>query len=176
MEIIALDSAEAAEHLPALVELLRDAVDGGASVGYLPPLDPAEAEAYWRGVLAALDTAHRILLVAVEDGQLVGTVQLALESRPNGSHRAEVSKLLVHSAHRRRGIGQALMRTLEDTARIAGRTTLVLDTLQGDAGEQLYRRLGYLIAGVIPQYARVGDGSLQPTVLYYKLLETSQVL
>lgn len=170
MEIVSLDSAEAAAQLPALVELLRDAVDGGASVGYLPPLDPAEAEAYWRGVIAALDTPYRLLFVAVEDGRPVGTVQLAMESRPNGSHRAEVSKLLVHSAHRRRGVGQALMRTLEGAARIAGRTTLVLDTLQGDAGEPLYQRLGYQIAGVIPQYARVGDGSLQPTVFYYKLL------
>lgn len=170
MEIIALDAAEAAARLPALVELLRDAVDGGASVGYLPPLDAAEAEAYWRGVIAALDTPYRLLLVAVEGGQVVGTVQLAMESRPNGSHRAEVSKLLVHSAHRRRGVGQALMRALEDAARIAGRTTLVLDTLQGDAGERLYQRLGYHVAGVIPQYARVGDGSLQPTVFYYKLL------
>lgn len=170
MDIISLDSAEAAVRLPALVALLRDAVDGGASVGYLPPLDPAEAEAYWRGVIAALDTPYRLLLVAVEDDQIVGAVQLAMESRPNGSHRAEVTRLLVHSAHRRRGVGMALMRALEDAARIAGRTTLVLDTLQGDAGEQLYRRLGYLIAGIIPQYARVADGSLQPTVLYYKLL------
>jgi len=44
----------------------------------------------------------------------------------------------------------------------------VLDTLLGDPAEQLYLGLGYISAGVIPHYAAIGDGSLQPTHLFYR--------
>ena len=34
--------------------------------------------------------------------------------------------------------------------------------------ERLYLGLGYQSAGVIPHYAQVADGSLQPTHLFYR--------
>ncbi len=63
------------------------------------------------------------------------------------------------------------MAALERRAVREARTLLVLDTRQGDAAEQLYRRLGYSEAGVIPAYARSADGMLDATVFMYKLLE-----
>ena len=87
-----------------------------------------------------------------------------------GDARAEVSKVLVHSAHRRQGVGRALMLAIEAEAARAGRTTLVLDTRLDDAGEALYTSLGYQRAGVIPNYARSADGTLHATVVMYKLL------
>jgi GNAT superfamily N-acetyltransferase len=145
-------------------------VDGGASVGFLPPLDPAEAATYWDGVAAALAEGARVLLLSHHDGRPVGTVQLDLAMRPNGLHRAEVSRLMVHRAARRHGIGRALMLAIEERARALGRTTLVLDTRQGDPSERLYQALGWQLAGAIPRYARSADGSLHTTALYYKLL------
>jgi ribosomal protein S18 acetylase RimI-like enzyme len=92
--------------------------------------------------------------------------------RANGLHRAEVAKLMVHRAARRRGIARALMLALEDHARRLGRTTLVLDTRQGDPSERLYQSLGYQLAGAIPEYARSADGTLDATAIYYRLLKT----
>jgi ribosomal protein S18 acetylase RimI-like enzyme len=94
-----------------------------------------------------------------------------MASRPNGKHRAEITKLMVHTAARGQGIGQALMQAIEQEARLAGRTTLILDTRKGDPSEQLYLKLGYTRAGVIPEYARSADGSLHTTVFMYKLLK-----
>jgi acetyltransferase len=170
MQIERFTSDRAARCLPDLTLLIQDAVDGGASVGFLPPLSKKEAEQYWRDVVTQLSGSYRILLAALAEEQIIGAVQLQLESRANGSHRAEVSKLLVHSAYRRQGIGRALMLALEEAARQLGRTTLVLDTRQGDPSEHLYRGLGYQVAGVIPAYARSADGSLHATVFLYKLL------
>jgi acetyltransferase len=62
------------------------------------------------------------------------------------------------------------MATVERAAHDARRTLLVLDTRQGDPSERLYQKCGYTRAGVIPRYARNGDGGLDATVLYYKLL------
>lgn len=39
-----LAAAEAAEERPWLIELLQDAVESGASVGFLPPLNSADAK------------------------------------------------------------------------------------------------------------------------------------
>ncbi|HMK72656.1 MAG TPA: GNAT family N-acetyltransferase [Myxococcaceae bacterium] len=160
----------AAELRGPLVELLRDAVDTGASVGFLPPLGSEEAGEYWHGVEQALTGGRRELLVADLDGRVAGTVQLELAAFPNGRHRAEVLKLLVHGSARRRGIGRALMREAEEVARSHGRTLLVLDTLQGHPAEHLYLALGYVRVGAIPGYARVGSGALEPTVVYYRTL------
>ena len=157
-------------HRPALVALLQDAVDGGASVGFLPPLGAEEARAYWESVAAALEDGGRRLWVARAAGDIVGAVQLDLAEQANGHHRAEVIKLMVVSAARRQGIGRLLMEVAEAGARRLGRTTLVLDTRQGDPSETLYRVMGWQPAGTIPRYARSADGTLHTTAFYYKLL------
>ena len=48
--ITRLNAAEAAEARSLLIELPRDAVEGGASVGFPPPLAGGEADGYWCGV------------------------------------------------------------------------------------------------------------------------------
>ena len=106
-----------------LVELLRDAVDSGASVGFLAPLTTAVAADYWQGVRDELD-AGRVLFCAYRDARLVGTVQLAPAGKPNARHRAEVQKLLVLQAYRGQGIGSELMRSIEAKALQLGRSLL----------------------------------------------------
>src|SRR5262249_7719127 len=169
IEVVGAD--QAAREIAGLVGLLKDAVDSGASVGYLPPLGESESEAYWRGVVVDGRGGSCVLLGAREtDGTLVGTAQLLLAMRPNGSHRAEVAKVIVHTKARRRGIGRALMLALEERARRLGRTTLVLDTRRGDPSERLYTSVGYTLAGVIPRYAKSADGALDPSAFYYRVL------
>jgi acetyltransferase len=115
----------------------------------------------------------RILSVAFLEGQIAGAVQLSLEPRANGNHRAEVMKLMVHRRSRGRGIGKALMSHVEEVARKNGRTLIVLDTRSGcgDVAEQLYYKLGYKKGGVIPRYARSACGTLHDTVFMYRKLE-----
>lgn len=147
-----------------LTELLIRVVEEGASVGFLAPLSYDEASAYWEDVLGPGVT----LWVAVQDGQMIGTVQLQCAMKANGRHRAEVAKLMVDPASRRGGIGRALMQHLEPKAKEKGRTLLVLDTREGDPSNKLYQSLGYIQAGVIPDYAISSNGQLDGTVLYYK--------
>jgi ribosomal protein S18 acetylase RimI-like enzyme len=154
--------------LPHLIHLLQDTVASGASVGFLPPLSTEDAQQYWRTVFEEVQKYACVLLVAREVGQIVGSVQLALATKPNARHRAEVQKLFVLSSQRRRGVGRALMQAVEQAARDGQRTLLVLDTRQGDSAEQLYRTLGYCEVGVIPGYAHSVAGTLDSTVIFYK--------
>lgn len=169
--IEALDADAARREQAPLVALLRNVVDDGGSVGFLPPLTAEEAREYWEGVAAAVKAGSRCLWVARDAGSIIGTVQLDLEQRANGDHRAELIKLMVHTRGRRRGLGRALMLAAQGEARRRGRRTLVLDTRQGDPSEALYRSLGWTFAGAIPQYARSANGALHATALYYLLLD-----
>jgi GNAT superfamily N-acetyltransferase len=163
-----LSSEAAKANIAALADLLQDAVDSGASVGFLPPLGVLEARDYWCEVTAALDGGNRILIAAFLDAEVVGAVQLDLAARPNALHRAEVMKLFVHRRARRQGIGTVLMKAVENCAGERDRSLLVLDTREGDPSEQLYVSLGYRRAGVIPRYARSASGELHGTVFFYR--------
>jgi GNAT superfamily N-acetyltransferase len=174
LEIESLSPAGVKARRAALIDLLRDAVESGASIGFLPPMSEAEAGEYWETVATATGEGSRIVLAA-HDAELglVGSAQLDLAMRENARHRAEVSKVMVHRQARRRGVGRALMLALEGQARRLGRTTLILDTRQGDPSEALYQGLGWTFAGAIPAYARSATGALDATAYYYKLLDSA---
>jgi GNAT superfamily N-acetyltransferase len=163
-----LDAAAAATAERRLAEILCACVDAGASVSYLPPLAPEVARAFWKRMAADVAAGTRILLAAWEEATLVGTVMLEFASSPNQPHRAEVQKLLVHPAARRRGVARALMGRLEAEALRAGRTLLTLDTRADDAAETLYRGMGWHPVGRIPGYALNADRTPCDTVIFWK--------
>ncbi len=163
--------APTAAERSALHALLRDSVENGASVGYVVPVSEDHIESFWTGVLAEAASGERVLLVA-ENGQgIVGSAQLSPCGKPNGRHRAEVQKVMVHSQARRQGVGRTLMAALEAEARAAGRWLLVLDTETDSNGQQLYAATGYQAAGVIPDFAiaTIGEGLVPTTYMYKKL-------
>ncbi len=169
LRIERLDAGGVEAHLDELAAVLVDCVDGGASVGFLPPLAHERAVEFWRQQAAGAGDGTAPVFVARLGGPIVGTVQLKLAQFENQSHRADVAKLLVHSTVRRRGVAEALMARAEDEARTCGRWLLVLDTLDGSDAERLYRRLGWRPAGSIPDYALVPGGSAATTVLWKRL-------
>jgi len=143
--------------LKMLAEVLHANVHAGAAVSFVVPFSGEDALAFWQDqVLPAVLRGARCVVIArtgEEGDEIVGTVQLLIDTPPNQPHRAEVAKLLVHPKARRKGIGRALMIELERLARFHARTLLTLDTSNGDAAEPLYRSLGFVVAGVIPGYA-----------------------
>ena len=167
-DLVRLTAPDIHAQLPGLVTLLEDAVNHGASVGFLRPLDPSLAHAYWRDVAGAVAAGSRILIAAREAGEVVGSVQLDLSPKQNGRHRAEVQKLLVLARCRRRGIARDLMQAIEAEARHAGRTLLVLDTESGSDAVAFYDSQGWDRCGSIPDFALSADGVPTPNILYFK--------
>ncbi|MFS8352287.1 GNAT family N-acetyltransferase [Bacillus nitratireducens] len=149
-----------------LSKLLKTVVDDGASIGFLPPLEQQEAINYWQTVLAP----EVILYVAKINNEVAGSVQLHLVTKPNGTHRAEISKLMTHPNFRRNGIGRSLMKKAEERAKQENRSLLVLDTREGDPSNKLYKSLDYREVGKIPEYAISPNGELDATVIYYKMI------
>jgi GNAT superfamily N-acetyltransferase len=166
MNIRRIDQASN-EDIEGLCEVLADCVEGGASVSFMQPMTREKALRFWRGVAQSAARGERVLLVAQEGVRILGTVQVVLDQPENQPHRADISKMLVHRAARRGGLGEALMRAAEAAARERGKSLLVLDTASADA-ERLYERCGWKRVGVIPKYALLPQGGYCDTVYFYK--------
>src|SRR5437667_582553 len=96
--------------------------------------------------------------------------QLILDLPENQPYRADLAKMLVHRRARRQGLGAALLRAAEATARECGKTLRVLDAVTGGDGARLYERLGWVRVGDIPGYALMPRGELCSTTVYYRKL------
>ena len=168
--IVILDAAQASNAVSALADVLLDCVEGGASVSFMLPLARQTAEDFWHAVAQGVAAGDRHLLAAYEGDELVGTVQVVPAAQENQPHRGDISKMLVKSAARGKGIGAALMLAAEDVARRAGLTLLMLDTTTGMSGDRLYTRLGWTMFGQVPGHALMPDGAMSDTSFFYKVL------
>jgi ribosomal protein S18 acetylase RimI-like enzyme len=151
-----------------LSDMLIEAVALGGSVSFMHPLQPAAADAFWDGALAAAGREERIILGAWDGEVLAGTVTLLLDCAPNQPHRAEIAKMMTRLSHRGRGVATALMRSAEDLAIKRNRTLLVLDTATDGGASGLYEKLGFTLAGEIPDYAFKPHGGLSGALFYWK--------
>ena len=154
----------------ALERLLIDAVNSGASIGFIAPLSLEDARLYWLQVAQDLMQENRLLLSFFKQNTLAGTVQLSLCQKPNGLHRADIEKLMVHTDFRQQGIGRELLKFAEKIAVEHGRKLLVLDTRTNDAASYLYRQQGYIEVGEIPQFVTNSKNEFESTTIFYKLL------
>jgi len=162
--LAAVDDAQVEQ----LAAVLIDCVEGGASVSFMLPLTRERAVAFWRGVARGVAAGHRALLVAEDAQGICGTVQLVFDLPENQPHRGDLAKMLVSRRARRQGLGAALVRAAEATARGYGKTLLVLDTVTGSDAERLYAKLGWERVGEIPRYALWPQGGFCSTTVFYR--------
>ena len=91
-----------------------------------------------------------LVLVAVEDGRVLGSATLELDERieedepPLPPDEAHIRMLGVHPDERGRGVARALMRECFDRAREAGRTRMTLHTTQRmKSARSMYEAMGF---------------------------------
>ena len=147
-----------------LAALLVDTVEGGASVGFLLPLDHDEAAAWWREVLAdeltdtwvardddGADRRRRAPHPGVE-------AELAAPRRDLQAHgRAAAptagSRVAADGRRRARGLGRADLRLL------------LLDTETDSPAQPFYVARGWRVVGVIEDYAATPYGEPAATTI-----------
>ncbi len=163
-----INADETRARISDLCEVLSDCINGGASLGFMLPFEPKDALGYWHEIADAVAKGNIILAVAEVNGQVVGSVQVGLATKPNQPHRGDLMKLLVHRSARGLGLSRKLMEAVEAEAARRGRTLLVLDTATGSEAENIYPRFGWERVGVIPDYAMWPEGGFCGTTLFYK--------
>jgi ribosomal protein S18 acetylase RimI-like enzyme len=167
LEIALVTPADFDRVVEGLAEILSDAVNGGAAITFMQPFTVADGLQFWQErIFPAVAKGNRVLFASYANQVVVGSVQLDLKLPPNQPHRCDVSKMVVHSSARRRGVARQLMLALEVYAKSIGRSLITLDTRTGDAAEQLYGSLGFVKGGAIPNYAYDPDGRAQHGTTY----------
>src|SRR5207248_5857960 len=105
--------------VPELARLHAQAMAAGMALGAAPGADLQALEQSHRAALA--ETA-RIVLVAEQDGEVVGMAHIAPSGAANAAHRAEVQRVAVAEAARGTAVGRALMEAVEQAALAQGLT------------------------------------------------------
>lgn len=90
--------------------------------------------------LAGMDDSRAAFVIAHDASGAVGCAAL----RPLAKKRAEIKRMYVAPAARRKGVAREMMRALEEIARESGFSEIWLETgLRQPAAIQLYESLGY---------------------------------
>jgi GNAT superfamily N-acetyltransferase len=160
MEIVELDAAGIERHADELAQLLLDAHESNMALGMAAPLTRDVAAEAWRQLSG-------VLFAAVDDGVVVGAVNLAPATTPNGRHRAEVQKLAVRLDRRGDGIGAALLDTAVARGRELGLRLLWLTTHADTRSDSFYVRRGWTRMGVMPEYSQAPDGRYATNAFFY---------
>ena len=104
-------------------------------------------------------------LVAEADGRLLGWVHVTLADYVESGASAEIAGLVVDRAHRRQGIGAALMAAAEDWARDQRRTVMRLrSTITRTPAHRFYAGLGYSVVKTQYSFAKPLDAAGQEMV------------
>jgi ribosomal protein S18 acetylase RimI-like enzyme len=105
-----------------------------------PSATPANMEALTRIVESA---ATRLLIARDQNGEIVGTLTLAVFRTPTGM-RAWIEDVVVDSAERGRGFGQDLISSALAFAVEEGATTVDLTSRPSrEAANRMYNRIGF---------------------------------
>ena len=133
------DTTDAAAHLPAIRELIREY---GGSLGVDLCFQNIDGElAGLPGDYAAPGGA---LLLATVDGQPAGCGALRALADVDYANACEMKRLYVRRAFRGFGLGRLMAQQLMDLAMQAGYRTLLLDTLDDmESARGLYASMGF---------------------------------
>ncbi|MDO6415689.1 GNAT family N-acetyltransferase [Sphingomonas sp. BIUV-7] len=134
------DATEA--DLPAIVALLADDPLGALREDPSLPL----AASYGTAFAAIASAPHQRLIVAEEEGRVVGTLQLLLipAISRRGSWRGQIEGVRIAADRRGNGHGEAFVRWAADQCRSAGCVSVQLTSdASREAAHRFWRRLGF---------------------------------
>ena len=115
--------------------------------GFFRPPRPPGLSAH--DVMRMLQDPYRLLAVAEVAGEIAGLVHAQLYDTPpqpllTPRRRAHVDTLIVHEAHRRRGLGRALLDQAGAWAKHRGAAEVLLSLWHGNhTAQQFYAAIGF---------------------------------
>ncbi|MEV0368643.1 GNAT family N-acetyltransferase [Streptomyces sp. NPDC050636] len=159
---------------PSVTPELRDGVcalwadvsNADRAVGCVPPVTPEDVRPDLLQQLTAMAEGRARLLVGRdEDGRVVATAFLTLNTQRLMKHWLWVFTVMVHPTLQGQGIGRALMTAVADAARALDGIRGIRLTCRGGTGlSRFYTTCGYKEVGRVPGAIRVADDDFRDDV------------
>ncbi|QKZ05697.1 GNAT family N-acetyltransferase [Pseudomonas eucalypticola] len=137
--------------------------------------DVGEREAlpidWWEKRLNSGSDAADVVFAAFEGEDLLGVAGLSVERRKKASHKSTLFGMYVPLAHREKGIGYKLLRSVLAYAKSQSQLLLVqLTVTEGNRGAQgLYERMGFKPFGIEPLAVAVGQQFVSKVHMWHDL-------
>jgi L-amino acid N-acyltransferase YncA len=130
---------------PQVWPIVRDIIQAGATYTYDPAMTSELARAIW------VEPPPGHTVVAVRDGQVLGTAKMGPNRPGPGSHVSTASFMVGRQA-RGQGIGTALCEYALDWARSSGYAGMQFNAVAetNRSAIEIYERLGFSIVGTVP--------------------------
>ena len=139
---------------------------GGAAGFPFPPVDARHVAPAVDQLADQLDPQRSQILLALDNGTLMGWVVISRDANPLIAHWGTVNHLQTQPGHRNHGIGSALMHELRRIARDEmGLEQLHLAARGGVGLEDFYTRLGWRETGRWPNKLRLAPDDTRDEVL-----------
>lgn len=148
------------------MDLTNNVIRKSHSIGFLESLDFDTTKELLMGKIMKPMSA---LVVAYDDGTLIGTGYLGPSGYATTRHYGEISKVMVDPNTQGRGIGKKIMDELEKKAIEIGFTHLLLDTWDIDHIIKFYKKCGYAQVGIIPEFINY-NGEFHDSYIFAKKL------
>ncbi len=149
-----------------IVEIHNAAVAGSTAIWTDRPDTVADREA----LLATVDGVAHTVLVAEQDGVVVGYASYAPWRVKTGYRLTVGDSLYVRDGHRGAGTGRTLLTALVAHARAAGRHVMIADVESGNTGSiRLHESLGFRVCGTFAEVGTKFGRWLDLTILRLEL-------
>ena len=145
-----MPTIQAAEehHLPGILCIYNHAVEHTTAIWNDSLVDLENRRAWWR----ARTEAGLPVLVAVQDGEVLGYASYGPFRAFDGYRLTVEHSVYVAESARRQGVASALLSALEDQARAAGLHVILGGiAANNEASLRLHQRLGFTETGRLPQ-------------------------
>ncbi|MFT3951621.1 MAG: GNAT family N-acetyltransferase [Oscillospiraceae bacterium] len=111
---------------------------------------PAEVEARIANNLEQMKKGEQVCYVAEADGVVIGNISLIRESHALYRHRCSLDDVVVNPAFQGMGIARELFETCKKYALGMGLKLITINVRGGTTAEEVYKHLGFIEAGRIP--------------------------
>ena len=153
---------------PELVALAESVgrEDGRWILGTGPWRSVSDERRYLRTIQQHPDAA---VLVAEDEGRIVGRLSLSRDPHPASRHVADLG-LMIAESHRRRGIGTAMLREAVTWARMSGIGKLELHVFPwNEPALRLYESFGFEREGYRRRHYERGDELVDAILMAYEV-------
>jgi AraC-like DNA-binding protein/predicted N-acetyltransferase YhbS len=130
---------------------------------------PQEVEERIAGNLVKMKSGDYIHFVAEVDGVVIGNMSFNKETHPLYAHKCFLGDVVVNPAFQRMGIAKKLFESCKKQAVQQGLKLITVTTRGGTDVEEVYKKLGFIEAGRIPNgiIETWGDKNLFDEVFFY---------